>query len=114
VIEETKNNIVFTTERVICSLRNVFDYFKGLQEGANFHDGFFGRSNDCTATEMEISRAFLHITEALQYLHNVQRKLHLNLTPESIVLTASGRWKVRLPFLLLRVSRLKRVCLIAV
>ena len=55
--------------------------------GASYFDN--GRS----VSEMEISRGLLNLVEGLQYLHTVQRKLHLNITPESVVITASGNWK---------------------
>jgi SCY1-like protein 2 len=44
-------------------------------------------------SEMEISRGLLNLAEGLQYLHTVQRKLHLNVAPESVVITAEGNWK---------------------
>ena len=44
-------------------------------------------------SEMEISRGLLNLTEGLQYLHNVQRKLHLNIAPDSVVITMEGKWK---------------------
>jgi SCY1-like protein 2 len=56
------------------------------------HSEFFEGSN--IVSEMEISRAFLMMAEGLQFMHNVQKRLHLNLTPESIVITALGHWKL--------------------
>jgi SCY1-like protein 2 len=85
--------LVFTTERIVCSLADIFtnfEYVPGghLQLGDLFDEGGF------TISELEISRAFLSLAEGLQFLHNVQRRLHLNLNPESIVLTATGKWKL--------------------
>jgi serine/threonine protein kinase len=50
--------------------------------------------DDGILSEIEISRAFLLLAQGVQYLHNVQRRLHLNITPESVVITASGFWKL--------------------
>lgn len=49
--------------------------------------------NGKTVSEMEISRGLLGLVEGLQYLHTVQKKLHLNIAPEAIVITAGGNWK---------------------
>lgn len=43
---------------------------------------------------MEISRAMLMMSEGLLFMHNVQKKLHCNITPESVVITANGHWKL--------------------
>jgi SCY1-like protein 2 len=44
--------------------------------------------------DVEISHGFLQIAEALQYLHTVRKKLHMNVSPENIVLTPRGEWKL--------------------
>ena len=36
----------------------------------------------------------MNLLEGLQYFHTVHRKLHLNIAPESIVITAEGVWKL--------------------
>lgn len=53
--------------------------------------GYF--DNGRSVSEMEISRGLLNLVEGLQYLHTVQRKLHLNITPQAVVITAEGNWK---------------------
>jgi SCY1-like protein 2 len=92
VIEESKNGIAFTTERIICSLADIFYNFEGIVSGKLAHTEFFDDGD--TVSEVEISRAFLTLTEGLQYMHNVQRRFHMNLNPENIVITASGQWKL--------------------
>jgi SCY1-like protein 2 len=90
IVEDNKNAIVFTTERVVCSLADVLCRFESVSSSvadASFFEG--GR----TVSEMEISRGLLNLIEGLQYLHTVQRKLHLNISPEAIVITADGNWK---------------------
>ena len=44
--------------------------------------------------DVEISNGFLQVAEALQYLHTVRKKLHMNVSPENIVLTPGGEWKL--------------------
>jgi SCY1-like protein 2 len=66
--------------------------FENVPTGAAEHAQFF--DSGAALSEMEISRGLLNIAQAVQYLHTVQRKLHLNITPESIVITATGQWKL--------------------
>ena len=91
VVEDSKTALVFTTERIICSLADVLSRFDGLPSGA-VDASFF--DNGRGVSEMEISRGLLNLVEGLQYLHTVQRKLHLNVAPESVVITATGVWKL--------------------
>ena len=37
---------------------------------------------------------FAKIAEALHYLHTNERMLHLNVSPQSIVITKKGAWKL--------------------
>ena len=90
IIEDSKSAIVFTTERVICSLADILCRFETVPSGS-VDAGFF--DNGRSVSEMEVSRGLLNLVEGLQYLHTVQRKLHLNIAPESIVITATGVWK---------------------
>lgn len=76
----------------MCSLADILNNFDYIPGGYIHHADFF--EGNSTVSEMEISRSLLMLTEGLQFMHNVQRRLHLNLTPESIVITASGHWKL--------------------
>ena len=78
VVEDSKNAIVFTTERIVCSLADVLCRFESVPSGS-VDAGFF--DNGRSVSEMEISRGLLNLVEGLQYLHTVQRKLHLNIAP---------------------------------
>ena len=92
MVEDSKNGIAFTTERIVCSLADILNNFSNVPGGAAEHVSFFESGG--AVSEMEISRGLLNISLAIQYLHTVQRKLHLNVTPENIVITATGQWKL--------------------
>jgi SCY1-like protein 2 len=92
IIEDGKTALVFTTEPVICSLADLLSQFFEIPNGRQLHAHHFEIGN--TLSELEMSRGILNITEGLQYFHTVQRKLHLNLCPESIVITQDGHWKL--------------------
>lgn len=91
-MDDSKNSIAFTTERIVCSLADILNNFENVPGGIAEHASFF--ESGSALSEMEISRGLLNITLAIQYLHTVQRKLHLNVTPENIVITATGQWKL--------------------
>ena len=91
-MEESKSTIAFTTERIVCSLADILNNFENIQGGIAEHSSFFDTGG--AISEMEISRGLLNIALAVQYLHTVQRKLHLSITPENIVITATGQWKL--------------------
>ena len=76
----------------MCSLADILNNFEYIPGGYIHHSEFFEGSN--TVSEMEISRAMLMMSEGLLFMHNVQKRLHLNITPESIVITATGHWKL--------------------
>lgn len=76
----------------MCSLADILNNFENVPNGHAFHSDFFDESG--TVSELEVSRAFLSLAEGLQFMHNVQRRLHLNISPESIVITANGKWKL--------------------
>lgn len=73
-------------------MADILNNFENVPGGFGEHSNFF--DSGASVSEMEISCGLLNIAQGLQYLHTVQRKLHLNITPESIVITATGQWKL--------------------
>jgi hypothetical protein len=92
IVEETNSTLAFITERVVCSLADSLYNFENIASGMSSHACFF--DNDGSVSEMEISRGLYTLAEGLQVLHTVHRKLHLNLTPESVVFTPGGYLKL--------------------
>lgn len=45
-------------------------------------------------SEIELGRGILNICEGLQFLHNISKRLHMAVAPESVVITATGQWKL--------------------
>lgn len=89
VLEEGKS-IAFVSERILFSLADLMSRFSGY--ASNRYREYV---NTELLTEIEISRGILSLIEGLQYLHTVQRKLHLHVSPENIVVTASSfQWKL--------------------
>ena len=92
VFDENKQAFSFVTERIICSLADILNHFDGVPGGYQKCSNFF--ESNGTLSEVEISRGLLNITEALQFMHHIQRKLHTCVSPENIVIVPSGQWKL--------------------
>lgn len=92
VVEESRKGIAFVTERVVCSLADILSRFEQVPGRYNWAASYV--EPNATITEVEISRGILNVAAGIQYLHTVKKKLHLNISPESIVLTPSGQWKL--------------------
>ena len=92
VAEESRKGIVFVTEHVICSLADILSRFDQVPGRYNWHSLYL--EPNATIIEVEISRGILNVAAGIQYLHTVEKKLHLNISSESIVLTPSGQWKL--------------------
>jgi len=94
VVEEGKSAIVFTTEPIICSLADIFNKFDNLPNGGTGLGVSTFFENGYVVSELEVSRGLHNLLEGLQYIHTVMRKLHLNINPESVVITTDGIWKL--------------------
>ena len=80
------------TERIVCSLADLLERFQSIPGGYNGLSNYL--EDGGTISEVEISRGVLNITEGLQYLHHIKRKLHLSVSPENIVIVPGGSWKL--------------------
>ncbi len=80
LLTTASNKMAIVTKPVVCSLANILE----------------GRGpTDLSAQEdYEIARGLCGVAEALQYVHTICRKVHLSLSPESVVLTELGVWKL--------------------
>jgi SCY1-like protein 2 len=45
-------------------------------------------------SEIELGRGVLNVCEGLQFLHNISKKIHMSVAPESVVITGTGQWKL--------------------
>ena len=117
MLEENKKCLAFVTQRILCSLSNALHRFQNLPA----KDQPLPREIvDYRATEVEVGRGLVHISEALQYTHYVGRRLHLGekkptnhppihlsthppthppthhlgLSPEAVFITPQGSWKL--------------------
>ena len=92
VFDENKQSFSFVTERVVCSLADILYHFDGIPAGVADAQKYLDRGG--TLSEVEISRGLLNITEALQFMHHIQKKLHCAVSPENIIIVPGGQWKL--------------------
>ena len=92
IVEESKNALAFIAEPVICSIADTLNNFRDIPGGISVHQDFFDSSG--VVSEMEISRGLVQLVEGLQVLHTVKNRLHLNINPESVMITPEGQWKL--------------------
>ncbi|XP_061180884.1 SCY1-like protein 2 isoform X2 [Saccostrea echinata] len=85
-LQEDKDSLSFASEPVAGSLANFLERFdKTSPQSINTTCGFM---------EHEVQCGIYQITEALMYVHGVERMIHRNVNPASILITQSGRWKL--------------------
>ena len=93
VIDLGKSQLAFDSEPIICSLQDSLEGFPNISWSRKrcTRDRFeVGGS----IMEMEISRGICQVLEGLNQLHTLHNYVHINLTPESIVITSGGQWNI--------------------
>lgn len=85
-LQEDRESLAFASEPVAGSLANFLEKFdRSSPELSN---------TTCGLMEHEVQCGIYQITEALMYVHGVERIIHRNVNPASILITQSGRWKL--------------------
>ncbi|KAH9605220.1 hypothetical protein KSS87_012845 [Heliosperma pusillum] len=88
-LDETKNSMAFVTEPLLASVANALGDLSNLGETI---------PNDLkSAMEMgllEVKHGLLQIAESMEFLHTNARLVHRAISPESVLITASGAWKL--------------------
>ncbi|TRM57589.1 hypothetical protein BD626DRAFT_551011 [Schizophyllum amplum] len=80
-LEETRNELTFATEPIICSLDSAIP-------GAGRHAPLV------ELDEIEIQKGVLQICKGLSFLHSSAKLIHSNINPESVIINSAGDWKI--------------------
>ncbi|KDQ60613.1 hypothetical protein JAAARDRAFT_55341 [Jaapia argillacea MUCL 33604] len=80
-LEETRNELIFATEPLTCSLELSIP-------------GSPRASSVVELDEVEIQKGILQLCKGLAFLHTSARLIHSNLKPESIMINSAGDWKI--------------------
>lgn len=78
-VYEDSNSIGFITEPVECTLRDIFEKKSEKEIRENI---------------VELKFNLIQLIDAIRFLHEQARSVHLNICPENIVVTKMGEWKL--------------------
>lgn len=87
-LEESRDSLAFATEPVFSSLSNI------LGNHNNFTSPVPKELKDYELYDVEKVYGLYQVVEGLIFLHNDAKRLHGNLTTESVVVTKNGQWKI--------------------
>jgi SCY1-like protein 2 len=87
-LEESSNCLAFATESVTIGLANILGNYDNLPSPLPLP------IKEYEVHPIEIQYGLFNLSEALQFLHSGVRLMHGNITPEVVVLTGGGTWKL--------------------
>ena len=90
-LEETRSELTFVTEMVTASLGNILAAAKSGKPRAGAGAGHDG---EVDLDEVEIQKGTLQVAKGLAFLHTQAKSVHLNLSPDAILVNAKGDWKL--------------------
>ncbi|CAB3987180.1 SCY1 2 isoform X2 [Paramuricea clavata] len=87
-LEESRDSLAFATEPVFSCLSNI------LGDHENFTPAVPKEIKEYELYDVEKVYGLYQIVEGLIFLHNDAKRLHGNLTAQSVVITKNGQWKI--------------------
>ncbi|GAB2217242.1 hypothetical protein Droror1_Dr00000414 [Drosera rotundifolia] len=87
-LDEGKNMMAMVTEPLFASLGNA------LGEGVGELGKVPKELKNMEMGLLEVKHGLLQVAEALDFLHNNARLIHRAISPESVLITANGSWKL--------------------
>ena len=95
-LEETRSELTFVTESVIGSLSKALSSVasSSKKDPLKRSTANLQISDDEYLDEVEIQKGTLQIAKGLAFLHQQAKMVHLNLTPEAILINSKGDWKL--------------------
>ncbi|XP_022718200.1 SCY1-like protein 2 isoform X2 [Durio zibethinus] len=86
-LDENKNAMAMVTEPLFASVANALG---NVENVAKVPKGLVGMEMSL----LEVKHGLLQIAESLDFLHNNARLIHLAISPENVLITSSGAWKL--------------------
>ncbi|XP_057972943.1 SCY1-like protein 2 A [Malania oleifera] len=86
-LDENKNTMAMVTEPLFASVANALGNVENIEK----------LPKELTGMEMgllEVKHGLLQIAESLDFLHNNARLIHRAISPENVLITSSGAWKL--------------------
>ncbi|KAG6659159.1 SCY1-like protein 2 [Carya illinoinensis] len=86
-LDENKNAMAMVTEPLFASVANALG---NVENVAKVPKGL----NGMEMSLLEVKHGLLQIAESLDFLHNNARLIHRAISPENVLITSSGAWKL--------------------
>ncbi|GMI90745.1 hypothetical protein like AT1G71410 [Hibiscus trionum] len=86
-LDENKNAMAMVTEPLFASVANAIGKVENVAKVPNDLKGI-------EMSLLEVKHGLLQIAESLDFLHNNARLIHRALSPENVLITSSGAWKL--------------------
>ena len=86
-LEETRTELTFVTETVTASLSTILSPAAGSRRNGK-RPPEAESSRDLDLDEVEIQKGTLQIAKGLHFLHQQAKLVHLNLSPEAILINS--------------------------
>lgn len=84
-LEESRDSLAFATEPINASLSNYLGNTRNSRSSKPLPSDFY---------EIEIKYGLLSLIQGISFIHTEGKILHRNLSPESIIITKRGSWKL--------------------
>ncbi|CAG0912808.1 unnamed protein product [Notodromas monacha] len=88
-LDESRDALAFATEPVFASLGNILGYRENCPDADSL-----GKLDGFKLDELEIKYGLVQLCDGLNFLHRDVKLVHRNIAVESIVVNASGAWKL--------------------
>lgn len=86
-LDENKNAMAMVTEPLFASVANALGSLEGIGKVPKELKGM-------EMGLLEVKHGLLQVSETLEFLHNNARLIHRAISPETVVITSSGAWKL--------------------
>lgn len=86
-LDESKGTMTMVTEPIFASIANVLGQRDNISKIPK-------ELKDLEMGQLEIKHGLLQLAESLTFLHNNARLVHRSLSPETVLITSAGAWKL--------------------
>lgn len=91
-LEETRSELTFVTETITSSLGTILSTATSARKNGHGRPPTAELSTEIDLDETEIQKGTLQIAKGLAFLHQQAKMVHLNLSPDAILINAKVRY----------------------
>ena len=87
-LEDTRSELTFVTESITASLGTLIADASGRKRGGRGRPPGEEASGEVDLDEVEIQKGTLQVAKGLSFLHQQAKMVHLNLSPDAVLINA--------------------------